>query len=210
MILAGVASALAAPAWAADGKPVPLAKAFGYLDGYWKLPASQRAHFAPAYYFRENGAPMASGRLTIVDSRSRTPLALAADGRALRLPSLAQLQAATVEGESVGKGKIEVRLELHATCAPAARLEAQELELAIGEARAAVARLAGALAFAAPKIASADFPGSGSGEAILVSGAAARLPIAKGAPFYNPVKLRGARTIALDHAPAKILLGSNA
>jgi hypothetical protein len=101
-----------------------------------------------------------------------------------------------------------VRLELPARAAPAARLDAHDLALAVAECRAAVGKIAGALSFATPKITSAEFPGAGSGQVVLADGRSVPLPVAGGAPYFVPAKTPGARLIALAHAPTKILLGS--
>lgn len=209
---AGVAAGvIVSPAavMAAAPAPVKLSKVFPYLDVYLKIAPAQRSHFAAAYYFVQDGKPVASGKAFIVDpSGARTPLALGADGRALRLPTLAQLQTGTLAIDNPTGGKFGVRLELHAVTPLAPRLDAHDLDLAITECRAAVAKIAGALSFAAPKISSAEFVGAGSGQGQLADGRAVALPVAAGVPYYSPAKMAAVKAIVLAHAPSKILLGS--
>lgn len=205
----GVVALVATPATAlADSKPpVKLAKAYPYLDAFLKLPATQRSRFHPAYYLNIAGKPPTGLHAATIDGAVRTPVVIEADGRLAHLPTLAQLQGSTmIQFDAPVETKIGIRLEIQATLAPAMQLDCRELMLAISQAAAAVKALAGPMAFAAPKIAIATFPGAVGGIALLPDNRRYPLAVGKFGPIYDPTKAPGATMVSLTHAPSRILL----
>ncbi len=205
-------TALAAPtaALAAQKDPVKLAKAFAYLDIYLKMPPAQRSHFTLVYYMMRDGKPAPDMRAWIQDGATRTPLAFDHDGRVLRLPTLAQLGGAMVQFDVPAEAALKLRPELHAVAAPSTQIDAHDLQISINQAGEAVKKIAGPMSFAAPKITAAQFPGAGSGQAVLAAGRALPLTPGKYGPLYDPAKEPGAKTITLAKAPSRILLTPSA
>lgn len=213
LFLAAVAGAAAAPTalLAAQKDPVKLAKAFPFLDLYLKLPAAERSRFAVVYYMTRDNKPAAGLRGWIIDGPNKTPVSWAADGRALQLPTLAQVQgSATIQFDVPEDAALKPRLELHPLLAAAAQVDAVALQASITQAGAAVKKMAGPMAMMAPKITAAQFPGAPSGQAMLATGKALPLPAGKFGPLYDPGKEPGARTITLARAPSRILLTPSA
>ena len=207
----GVAALAALPgaALAAAKAPVKLAKVYPYLDAFLKLPAAQRSRFHPAYYLTIAGKPAAGLHAFTIDGTVRTPVVIEADGRLPHLPTLAQLQGSTMfQADLPAETKIGIRLEIQATMAPAAQLDCHELSLAITQAGDAVKAIAGPMAFAAPKITVAAFPGAVGGMALLPDNRRYPLAVGKFGPFYDPSKAPGATKVSLTHAPSRILLDS--
>ena len=206
-------TALAAPtaALAAPKDPVKLAKVVPYLELYLKLSPADRTRFSLAYYIVSNNKPILGLHAWIIDGATRTPLALGADGQVLHLPTLAQLGGqATVQFDVPADMPLKPRLELHAATPPATQVDAAALQASITQAGDAVKKMAGAMAFAAPKITAAQFPGAGSGQAVLAAGRAVPLAPGKYGPLYDPAKEPGAKTITLAKAPSRILLTPSA
>jgi hypothetical protein len=213
-LLAAVAALAATPRFAlADVKTLPLDKAFPYLAGYLSLPASQRTRFYPSYRALRNRRPVNDIKATIIAAGgARTPLALDAHGVVEHAPSLAQLKSGAmleVDGPPTMLG-----IELRAAAAPATRVDVVELAAALAQANAAIAKLAGALSFAAPKLTAAYFPDAGQGRAMTGDGRASPLPVFS-APiigavaYFEPASLAGAKLVLLDRTPSRILLGGH-
>jgi hypothetical protein len=207
----GVAALAALPgaALAAAKDPVKLAKAYPYLDAFLKLPAAQRSRFHPAYYLMVAGKPPVGLHFYIIDGGQRSPLVIEPDGRLAHTPTLAQLQgSAQFWADVPAETKIGLRLEIQANLPPAVQLDCHELSLAITQAGDAVKSIAGPMAFAAPKITVAAFPGAVGGAALLPDNRRYPLAVGKFGPFYDPSKAPGATKVSLTHAPSRILLES--
>jgi hypothetical protein len=67
-----------------------------------------------------------------------------------------------------------------------------------------MAKAGGLIAFALPKLTGVSFPGAGSGKARLANGSEVQLPVAEGAPFYDPKAMKGAATILLARVPGRL------
>ncbi len=206
------AAALATPAiptlaWAAQKDPVKLAKVFPYLDLYLKLPPAERSHFAVAYYVARDNKPVQGLRAWIVEGAVKTPMAFGADGQILHLPSLAQFNGpGTVQFDVPADTPLKPHLELHSNLPPATRIDAAALRTSISQAGAAVKKMAGPMAMMAPKIAAAQFPGAGSGQALMPPDKLLPLPAGKFGPLYDPGAEPAAQAIVLARAPSRILL----
>lgn len=207
LFLAALSGAAAAPnlLWAATKEPVSLGKAFPYYDLYLKLPPAERNRFAMAYYVMRDGKPAAGLKAWIIEGATRTPIVYGADGHAPMLPTLAQLQSAMIQFDVPQDVKLKPTPELRATLASSTQLDAAAIGAAIVQADTAAHKMAGGMAFIVPKIAAAQFPGAGSGQAV-APGRAMPLAAGKYGPVYNPAKEPGARTIALAKAPNHIML----
>ena len=205
-------TALAAPtaALAAQKDPVKLAKFVPYLELYLKLSPADRTRFSLAYYIVSNNKPVPGLHAWIIDGTSRTPLAIGSDGQLLHLPTMAQLGQAMLQFDVPADMPLKPRVEMHAATPPSTQVDAAALQASITQAGDAVKKMAGAMAFAAPKITAAQFPGAGSGQAVLAAGRAVPLAPGKYGPLYDPAKEPGAKTITLAKAPSRILLTPSA
>jgi hypothetical protein len=206
LVLGLAATALAPQAAHAAGKPpVKLAKVFGYLDKYLAIPPAQRNRFVLAYYVLMNGKPAAGLKAAIVEPDGRrTPLTLGPDGKVLRLPTAAQLASADFVAEVPAETKLGVRLELEPSMALASDYNPPDLDQAIAQANAGMSKAAGLMSFALPKLTGVTFAGAASGKARLADGREMVLPLAEGAPFYDPSRLKGAVAVALARAPTRL------
>ena len=206
LVLGLVAAALAPAVARAAGKPpVKLSKVFGYLDKYLAIPPAQRNRFVLAYYVQMNGKPATGLKAVIVEPDGRrTPLALGPDGKVLHLPNAAQLAAADFVAEVPAEAKLGVRLELEPSMPPALDYSPRDLEQAIAQANAGMSKAAGVIRFALPKLTGVTFQGAGSGRARLADGREVALPMAEGAPFYDPERVKGAVAVNLARAPLRL------
>ena len=197
-------------AWAEPKPPIKLSKVFPFLDKYLAIPAGERNRFTMAYTFMTDGKPAAGLKAAIVEADGRrTPLAFGSDGRVTRLPNAAQLVSANLVVDVPAATKMGVRLALEPLIAPAQELAARDLDLSLVQANAGMAKAGGLMAFAVPKLTGVSFPGAGSGKARLANGAEVPLPIADGAPFYEPKTLKGATVIVLARVPGRLAFKDN-
>jgi hypothetical protein len=94
----------------------------------------------------------------------------------------------------------------------AARLDTHQLVLAMEQANAAIAARAGIMSFAVPKLTCAYMLGAHSGQAELANGRNIALPLRTGpyftgTPYFDSTAITDARTVVLDKAPSRIILG---
>jgi hypothetical protein len=204
----GLATGLAGVAQAAD-KLVPIGKLFPFLDVYLDIQPIQRTRFALAYRLRVDDKAPGGVELTQVSpAGARSPIPMAADGRLLRLPTLAELKAKTMVEIKAPPGKHRFRMitDMVARVAPATTLDAADLNAAIGQCQAAIRSKAGVLGFAAPKIKRVVFTGAGSGTAVNAQGVGRPLPVQGGFPAYDPEQMPGIVSVKLARAPSQIIL----
>jgi hypothetical protein len=194
--------AIAGPA-AAAGKQVEAAKVFPRLDAYLKLPPAERSRFTIAYYLHVGPQPL-TAPMFLVEGERRTPVPLRADGKVMRLPTLAQLDKATVEVGVDAATRISNTIGLEPLVAPAADLDARELAAAVAQAGPGMKKIAGVFAMALPTPKAVMFVGAPSGEAELADGRRVPLPLVKGVPAYDPAVLPNARRIRLAKVPTKL------
>ncbi|MBX3480901.1 MAG: hypothetical protein KF842_10920 [Caulobacter sp.] len=206
--LASLLPAGLAGAARADTRTVEVSKVFPYLDMYLELPPAQRSHFALTYTLRRDGKPATGVSITLLGpGGGRTPLTIGADGRVLRLPTLADYKAKTqVELVKPDGVKVSINLDMVARVAPAATLAAADLTRAINQCDAAIKAKAGLLGFAAPKIRRVMLVGAGSGAAVTAQGVATPLPMMDGSPAFDPGQMASAVTVRLARAPSALLL----
>ena len=200
--VAAMVCALVATGAAAQTKTltVELGKLFPYLDAYYRIPAQERSRFTLAYYV----TPASAVKVKVggVD----TPLG--PDGRVLRLPTAEMLrtkQTAVLQAEQ--GTKFNISMELEPTLRPSTRMSAAELAAAIDQANRGIKRAAGVIRFAVPKMAGVKFTGAGSGEVLMAGGRRAALPVADGAPRFEPAAWPGAETIVLARTPSRVEIG---
>lgn len=194
-------------------KSVGLTKAFPYLDAFLAYPAAKRTRFYIAFVARRGTKPAPDFRATIVAAGGqRTPLTLDHEGRVEQLPTLAQLRGgATLECDP-SAADVKLGLELRPAAAAATHVDPNDLNLALAQANAAAASIAGVMSFAVPKLDTVYFPGAGGGEAVFAGGRAAPLPvtvnqIAGKVPYFEPASSAGARDVVLAKAPSRMLIG---
>jgi len=124
-----------------------------------------------------------------------------------RLPTPAELAAKAQILVETPKGvKIGEQLSMDTTIKPSTEIDPAQCAGAIAQTSAAIARFAGVLAFAAPKIKACTFPGAPSGVAVLPDGKTQPLPLIKGAPAYDPTAIKGVKLIRLAKAPIVVSL----
>ena len=209
MVLGLALAAAPALARAADKPPVKLSKAFPYLDKYLDIPPAQRNRFALAYYIRLDGKPAPGIKAFIIEADGRrSELPIDAKGRVTRLPTAAQLATASFQAQVPADAKIGVNLQLEPSLPPASEFNVRDLEQAVAQANAGMARAAGLIAMALPKLTGIGFMGAGSGRARLGDGREVALPIDAGDPFYSAKAVQGAVAVLLAHAPARLTFKS--
>jgi hypothetical protein len=212
-LMFALAAAAVPGAALADIQRIPLSKAFGLLDTYLGLPPGERSRFYLAYRAMKDKHPYPGAAATVVAvSGARFPVQFDASGLVLRLPSLSDLKSGAMF-ESADPA-LRLGLEARVTLVPAVRLDVGALVLALAQANAAVAKIAGPLALMAPKLTAAYFPDAGAGSVLMADGRTAPLPTTN-APFVGPVAyiepalLAGARTVVLTRPPSRILIGGH-
>ncbi|HEY1750044.1 MAG TPA: hypothetical protein VGG29_02205 [Caulobacteraceae bacterium] len=216
--IAMLAAAAAAPALApglafADDARQPLAKAFAFLDAYLGLPPGERNRFYLAYraYRDKRPAPGVGGTIVAANG-ARTPVPFDRAGEVMRLPSLGELRSgATFE---CAGAPFRLGLELRLAGAPAARIDPAAVVAGLAQANAAIHKLAGVLAMAAPRLTAAYFPDAVAGQVVLADGRAAPLPVTTApvvgpVPYFEPASAAGARAVVLARAPSRVLLGGH-
>lgn len=207
---AGPALAQAKPAAAQQAKQVPIKKAFPYLDAYLKIPAAERSRFALAYRFQtQNGGSPGPIRVWVNQGSARTELPVAADGKVMRLPTLAMLsdKTASVTVDKASSAALGIDLSLEPTARAAAEMEAGEISAAVDQANRGIKRAAGVARFAVPTMAAAMFRDAGSGQVVMADGRRSPLPVVGGTPYFAPASAPGARTLVFAKAPTRIVLG---
>lgn len=200
--LAAAAFALASPA-AAAAKLIDAGKLFTHYDAYLKLPAAERSHFVMAFYLKVAGQPP-TAPVFLVEGATRTPIPTRADGKVLKLPTLAQLDKAKVDLGVEEGTKINETVGFEPLVAPATDLDAHELAAAVAQAGPGVKKVAGILALTLPTPKAVLFVGAPSGEAELADGKRVPLPMVKGYPAYDPAVILGAKRIHLTAVPRKL------
>ena len=202
-VLGGVAAvAFAGPALALD-RLVDPKKVFPYLDAYLRIPPAKRSQFTVAYRLvkdRPTG-------LWLVEGQQRTPIPLAADGKMLRLPTAGQLEHAQLLISGPDKAKYGVNLNIEPLATPAQEMDAATLHAAVTQGAEGMKGAAGAIGFMVPRLKGVMFMGVASGEAVFADGRRTPLPMQKDAPFYEPAKLPGVKTLRFPKAPTRMELG---
>jgi|GEM_PF-499349 len=199
----------AAPAAQAAGNKVgPIARAFPYLDRFYRIPAAERTLFRLAYRVTVNDRPFA-GRMWLLDpANRRTPVPLGPRGEIERLPTSEMLGARgwRVEMEAPAATEFGVGMELQPTLRPAAEMSAPVLAQTVAQANGAIRRAAGVARFAAPTMGRILFAGGRGGEAVLADGRAVPLPVMGGGSSFTPADHPAARTIRFAEAPTRLLI----
>jgi hypothetical protein len=212
-LLALIAAVAAAPGAAlADDQHVALAKAFPMLEQYLGVPPGERSRFYLSYRTVRDKRPVSDAKGAIVGAGPPVPLALDRAGIVTHLPTLAELKG---PGELVMQGQpFKLGLELRCAMAPSTHIDPAQLEAALAQVNAAVAKIAGAMAVMVPKLTAAFFPDSGGGHALFADGHQTALPVFAApivgpVPFFEPAKAAGAKAVLLAKAPSRILLGGH-
>lgn len=190
----------------AEAKPaVKLSKVFPFLDKYLALPGAERNHFTLTYRFLADGKPAAGLKAVIIEADGRRmPLTFTAEGRPSRLPTSAELNSASFQAETDAATKLGVQMDILPLLPLTPEYRVSELDLAINQTNAGIAKSAGMLGFAAPKMNGIVFLGAGAGRAKLSNGKELILPVVKGASVYDPKVIVGAISIQLVKAPSRL------
>lgn len=197
---------LANAAWA-ESKLFPLDKVFPYLQGYLELPPAERSRFTLDYRLTGDSRGLQTVRTALVDGNRTISLAIGADGRFAQLPTLQQFRDKTQLSIEAEKGvRLGIALAVEPTAKPSKEMDAADLAAALVQAQAGEQKLAGLLAFAAPKLTRVAFQGVGSGEAVGLDGRAQALPLVKGRPVFDPAVLKGVKVLRFPAAPSRVEL----
>jgi len=209
-LIAGAAAAQTFDNKTVDSQTVPASKVFPYLDTYLGLPTAERDHFRLAYTVVGEGSP-SDVRLTLKRPGGDVPMIIAADGRIVTEPTLADLKSAKVEMTAPKGGHYGIALNIVASEPAAQTLEVAPLKQGVDQARTAARKAAGLLAMAVPDFETVCFIGSVSGQALMADGKS--VPLKTGAsaskhpnPCLTPVDLPQARQVALARLPTAILI----
>ena len=197
---------------ATDSETMAASKLFPLLDTYLGLPPAERDQFHLEYGVTGNGAA-ANTHLTLKRSSGDMPIPLAADGRILAVPDLADLTSAQVVMTTPKGSHYGVSLHIVANEAPAQRLDVAPLKAGIDQARAAGRKTAGLMAMMAPDFETVCFVDAGSGQAILEDGKTIALKISAPPsmpkflnPCLTPADQPQVRQVSLAHTPTSILI----
>ena len=207
LFLASALAFAATPALAA-GKSVEVAKAFPYLENYWKLPPKDRSRFVLAYYLKRDGRPASGLNGVIVSGGTRTPLRIGADGRVAPLPTLTQIRAkAKLEFDVPESTKFNMSMVIEPLARPAAEMNAADLALTVAQAARGARKVAGLMGLAMPPIDAVLFKGVASGTVVHADGRTAALPRRDGLVVFQPSALKTAKTLRFPKAPSQLVLG---
>lgn len=211
--IAAAAAVQPLAAAASERQRIPLKKAFRNLDTYLSLPRAEREHFYITYIANRDQRHVSDVRAAIVSPQGeRSPISLDRYGTITTLPTLTLIRGDGVLEIEPDPGEVKFSMELRAATRPGAQVDARELALAVGEAQGALGKIAGALAFMAPKVEAAFFAGAGSGQITLADGQVRPLPTHTFSnlgvsPYLQPSAFAGARSVTLARAPTRIVLG---
>jgi hypothetical protein len=188
----------------AGSQSVPLDKMFPFLQAYLELPPAERNLFALDYRLAGEAQALQSVRVALVDKGASAPIAIGADGKFGWLPSLQQFRDKAQVSIEAAKGvRLGLVMSVEPAVRPAQEIDAAELAASIVQAQAGERKVAGVLAFAAPKLTRIAFDGVKSGEAVGPDGRAQPLPLVKGRPVFDPVSLKGTKTVRFPAAPTR-------
>lgn len=213
-VAAGLAGAmLPTLALAADEKKAVAAKkAFPFYDLFLDTPPAERSRFTMSYYLKVNGRPATTPILVLVmPNGARTPLAVGAEGRIVRMPNKAELKDGLIEAVKANAGdRVQLAMELEPVVRLGETIAAADLLAALDQCNAAIRKRAGLIGFAVPKMEQVIFAGTSAGNAVLVGGRTAPLPLVKGMAAYRPAALPGAQSLTFARAPARAFLAGKA
>jgi hypothetical protein len=199
-----LAPAVYAPTVHAEERLVEARRVFGFLDVYQALTPAERSQFTLGYALRKDGKP-ATVDVTLVEANGRrTPLPIDAEGRFLRVPTAAQLAGKPQVAIDVAAGKVAVAMLVESTAKPAAEMSVAPFAPGMAQVNAVVTAKLGMLASLVPKVTRATFVGAPSGKAVMADGREVVLPLSKDGPTFDPVALKGARSLRFPSVPAHI------
>jgi len=203
LLLAGApAAALSAPRTVES----TVDKLFPYLDAYLTLPAVERSGFVLSYRLLQHDSHRpATARVTLMRGAEPVLLPVAADGRFLLQPALADIRARLkVILEKPDEAKLTESLDILSTQSLRGDYAATDFNVGLTQANAAVRKAAGVFSLAAPHFSRVVFVGAGSGEMIDASGHAQPLPVSRTGPAFDPQVATSARSIRLARPPERI------
>ena len=204
-----VLAALATPATAVE-RLTPAGRLLPYFDFYLGMAEARRDRFRPAYQLLVDGRPY-TGPVSLVDGAQRTPLAMGADGRFERLPTLAQLKRRPqIAIDAPARARIKTDLGVEALAPRGAEMPVAPLAASIDQLNAAMKSAAGVLSFIVPRFGRAFFVfGGRQGVRVAADGSARPLPLGEDEPvepFYSPSRHPEAVVVRFPAAPARVLL----
>jgi hypothetical protein len=204
LVLAGLALAILAGSAHAEERLVEARRVFGFLDIYQSLTPAERSGFVMNYALRKDGKPLVTDVTLVEADGKRTVLPVNAEGRITRLPTAAQMAGKPSVGIDAAVGKVAVAMQVESTVRPAAELPAAPFAPGLAQVNAAVTAKLGMMASLVPKVSRVTFTGVASGKAVMADGHEVDLPLAKDGPTYDPVALKGARSLKFPKTPEHI------
>ncbi len=199
-----LAPAVHAPAAHAEERLVEARRVFGFLEVYQALTPAERSQFTLNYALRKDGKPAVLDVSLVEAGGRRTPLPIDAEGRFLRVPTAAQMAGKPQVGIDAAAGKVAVSLLVESTAKPATEMSVAPFAPGMAQVNAVVAAKLGMLASLVPKVTRVTFVGAPSGKAVMADGREVALPLAKDGPTFDPVALKGARSVRFPQAPTHI------
>jgi len=204
LALAVAALCLLAPAVHAEERLVEARRVFGFLEVYQALTPAERSQFTLGYALRKDGKPAVVDVTLVEADGRRTPLPVNAEGRFLRVPTAAQMAGKPQVAIDAAAGKVAVSMLVESTARPATEMSVAPFAPGMAQVNAVVAAKLGMLASLVPKVTRATFVGAPSGKAVMADGREVALPLAKDGPTFDPVALKGARSLRFPSVPAHI------
>ena len=202
----------AAAQGAVDTQTMAASKLFPFLDGYLGLPPLERDHFHMEYVVTGDGPPSAM-RLVLKRPAGDVQIAVAADGRILADPTLADLKSGQVVMTTPKGSHYGIALHLVENQSLSQTLDVAGLKTGIDQARAAAKKAAGIMAMMVPDFETVCFVGAGSGQVTLADGKTAALKISAPPsapkflnPCLTPADLPQARQVTLAHLPSSLMI----
>jgi len=197
-----MAPILATPVAAAQ-RETDVSRVFVFLDNFLRMSPTERSTVKASFYLTQNGKPPRGVKAWIIDKDgTRTDVPIAADGRFEREPTLRQLvEKSKMVFEGEDRSGFSVRIGLVWGARPALEMDARKVAESIDQANTIVRKAAGRFGMVAPKMIQVAFPGAGTGTAVMANGAAAPLPMFKGAPAFNPSAMGDAARLKFAKMP---------
>jgi len=191
----------------------PADQTFLYYKQYLSLRPNERDKINVFYLLKIKGGNYKGVSIILTDQGQNHPLSLQPDGRITPLPTLAQLNnGATITVTGPDKG-VSLRMKVTPNLSYAPQMDGNALAQSLSQAQSAEKKMAGALAFAVPKLSCIYFVGAKSGTLIMNDGSQKPLTYSKDSPegpdtpMTCQSEINSAKTVQLNKAPHQIYLG---
>lgn len=189
------------------------ADAFPGLKAFLAMPAAQRSQVNIYYVLRIKHCNPALVHVALKANGRTTPLTVAGDGRITPLPTAAQLaNGATVTTTGPATCTVGMKIKVFSPQGLKQDYDAVGLATGVRQGNAAMARIAGILAFGLPKLDRVTFAGVSDGTVTFTNGQTKALPETSangdypaGTPYFVPTQMSGAVKIHLNGVPHAVM-----